>query len=329
MLERFALLHEHGSSHGTSRITRSTYTERHHVELAARVHRDGWPLFERELGQQLLHRTPGVFAGPATGPIQAFAAATLGAGVAVEPISIGAARARFPLLRFCEGDLVLLDHTAGVLAAAVIRMRLIAWLQYHGVELRPQQPVRTLLPEDGGIAVRTDHDVLRAQRAVVAIGAWTGDLVPALRTVLTVVRQQVGYFDLDAPAEAIAPGLCPVFVHCAEEPGGLCYGLPAFGRNGVKLARHRTSGPGDDPDAPAPPIDTHDLLALASQRLLAPVRGLLGSEHCLYTMAPRDELRVDPLDGDRRIAVVAACSGHAFKFAPEVGRRAAEMVLGA
>lgn len=328
MLERFALQHDRGSSHGTSRITRSTYTERHHVELAARVHRDGWPLLEAELGQQLLHRTSGVFAGPAGGPIEQFAHATLGAGVAVEALPVDDARRRFPLLRFGGDDIVLLDHTAGVLAAATIRQALLDWLRRHDVELRPHQPARALHPDAHGVAVVTDHGVLRARSVVVACGAWSGELVPALRQRLTVVRQQVGYFDVAAPAAAVEPPAFPVFVHRSAGERGFCYGLPAFGRPGIKLARHVTAGPGADPDAPPPPIDEQDLLALARERFAVPVRGLLAAEHCLYTMAPFDELRVEPLAGDARVAVVTACSGHAFKFGPEIGRRAAALVLG-
>jgi sarcosine oxidase len=45
---------------------------------------------------------------------------------------------------------------------------------------------------------------------------------------------------------------------------------------------------------------------------------------CLYTSTPDSEFvfaRVGP------VAVVSACSGHGFKFAPEIGRRAADLAL--
>ena len=326
VLERFQLGHDRGSSHGSSRITRASYHDRRYVLLAREANREGWPLLERELGIALLHRTPGLFFGPERGSFGGWLQATLGAGAAVERIDTAAARRSFPLLALADDDAVLLDHSAGLLAAAAAMLGLAAWCREHDVEVREHTPVRALRSEPAAVHVETAHGALAAARVVVAAGAWTGELVPSLRGALVVQPQQVGYVDVDAAAAATRPGAFPVWARIGAAPDDFAYGLPAFGRPGLKLARHVTHGPGVAPDSPREPIDEGALLALARARLTAPVRGLLGSEHCLYTVAPGEDLIVQLHPGDRRIAVIAACSGHGFKFGPVLGRQAAELL---
>lgn len=112
VLEQFAADHARGSSHGASRITRSSYAEPEFVALAQRAHSFGWPALEQALGRSLRLATPGVFFGPLDGPFAAYREATAAAGVAVTPVSVAEARDRFPLLRFGDDDGVLVDATA-------------------------------------------------------------------------------------------------------------------------------------------------------------------------------------------------------------------------
>lgn len=325
VLDRFAAGHAHGSSHGESRITRSSYPDRRYVALAARAHREGWPLLECELGAPLRRSTPGVFFGPPTGPFGAFLAATLGACREVERVDVDTARRAFPLLRIDDGDAVLRDHTAALLAAATTMQGLRDWLRRHDVELRQPVVVGRPRPEEAAIALPCGATTLRTRRLLVAAGAWTGDLVPGLRPQLTVLRQQVGYVAVAAPAAATAVGTFPVWARIGHGDE-FDYGLPEFGRPGLKLARHRTTGPADDPDAVAATVDDGALLALARTRLRPPVRGLHGSETCLYTVAPGEHLTVAPHADDARIVVMTTCSGHGFKFAPVLGADAADLL---
>ena len=53
LLEQFRIGHEHGSSHGRSRIVRLAYPEVEFVELAREAFA-GWRELEQESGQELL-----------------------------------------------------------------------------------------------------------------------------------------------------------------------------------------------------------------------------------------------------------------------------------
>lgn len=316
--------HAHGSSHGHTRITRSSYADRRWIELAQQAHRRGWRELSAELGAQLLFPTPGLFFGPEHGPFGALVTATLGSGARVERIDVQQAREACPLLRIDDRDAVLLDHTAALVAAERTMSGLRAWCDAHGIERRSGVRVRSLRREAGVHAVEADDTTLHARRVVVAVGAGTGALVRAEARRLVVLRQHVGYFQPPVPPSALAPGAFPVWARIGIETNDFQYGLPEFGRPGTKLAQHRTEGAADDPEATGVPADTSALERLAQERFTQPAR-LVGSETCLYTMAPGEELQVRQ-DGPG-LVVVTACSGHAFKFGPEIGRHAAAMAL--
>ena len=325
LLERHGPGHNRGSSHGQTRITRSSYHEPHLVRLAERAHRDAWPALERELGRSLRVSTPGVFFGPASGPFGDYLRATLGSCRDAEQVTAATARQRFPLLRFSAEDAVLVDHTAAMLLAADTMDGLRAWLAAKGVELRWHTPVLRLEPQAGYLDVAVPMATLKARNVVLAAGPWLPALVSGHEP-LTVQRQEVGYFDVAADEAACRAGTFPVWARIGETPEDFHYGLPSHANSGLKAAVHRTTGPGCDPDAVPPAIDEGALMALARERFAVEVRGLRGSERCLYTMTSDQGLRVARHARIPHLVAIAACSGHAFKFGPIIGQMAADLL---
>lgn len=327
VVERFGPAHELGSSHGLTRITRSSYDEPRYVQLAASAHTRGWPTLEAALGMPLRLRTPGVFFGPPSGLFADYLRTTLQSGANVHTIAVAAARRRFPLLAFDDAHQVLIDDTAAVVLAATTMAGLRDWLAAAGVRFLWHTKATGLQLRHDRIAVATDRGELAAARVVVAAGAGgdalAADASPAAGTVL---HQQVGYFDVAADAAATRAGTFPVWACIGATALDFTYGLPDVGDAGLKAARHRTEGP-DESAGPPPPIDEAALLALARERFAVPVHGLRRSEPCLYTMLPAHQLVVAHSRTLPSVVRVAACSGHAFKFAPELGRRAAAMAL--
>ena len=324
VVDRFAPGHRRGGSHGAARITRSSYHDRRYVDWTRDMHRQAWPRLEAALGVQLVHPTPGLFFGPADGPFGAFLDATLGADVDVEEIPRPEAARRFDLLRFEPGDRVLLDHTAGVLAADRTTSGLRAWLAAHDVEVRHEHEVTAIAPRSDGVLLASRTGDIVAARVVVAAGAWTGRLLPEWRATLVPLRQEVGYVELDVDATRTTAGSFPVWCRISAE--AFDYGLPEFGGPGLKIAQHRTVGAPDDPDDDSVGVDEGALIARAARRFTAPVRRLRGAESCLYAVAPDEHLHVRPHEWDPRVVAVAACSGHGFKFAPVLAEQVADLV---
>jgi sarcosine oxidase len=328
LIDQFTIGHDRGSSHGKSRITRSSYGSVDYVRLMRVALDQEWPRLERDAGRQLLFKCPGCFFGPACATFEEYAQAVAAAGSAVERIDAATARRRFPQFRFDDIGGVLVDHTAGVLAAQDTIQVLARLCRQRSATIREGTRVFDVRLDRDPIEVRTDQGVVRAARLVITAGAWVGNLLPWLKPNLTVVRQTVGYFRLAGPLEDYRPGRFPVWVYLADGANNKFYGLPEFGRPGCKLARHRTFGPADDPDRVPErysPDAIADLRRFLQAHFVAPVVDLLAAEHCLYTNTANEDLLIDMHPEDSRVVIGSACSGHAFKFGPLTGRILAEL----
>lgn len=330
LVERFRLHHDRGSSHGAARITRSTYADARYVRLVRVAHAEDWPRLERDSGSKLIHRCDGVFWGPPESELDAWGAAVAAAGAdGVERLSPAEARRRFPVFGFPDAHAVLHDTTGGVVAAADTLRALDRLCRIEGVHVLEETRVLGVDPSTDPVTVDTDRGRLFAERVVVTAGAWVSDLVPAVAARVSVARQHVGYFRLELSEERMAPAAFPVWVHLGSHGEGSHYGLPAFGRSGVKAALHGVSADGDDPDAHGEPEARaiQKTRAFLASQLTVGVAETLHAETCLYTNTPDEHFILGPLPGHPRVVVGSACSGHGFKFGPLVGRILAGLVM--
>lgn len=329
LLERFALAHPHGSSHGAARITRSSYADATHVGLMQVAHHEDWPRLEQAADARLVHHCDGVFFGPADGPFEDYAAAVAAAGVDVERLSPVEARRRFPAFTFVDAAGVLHDRTGGLIDAAATIAALARVCAVEGVYVHEHSRVIAWQALGDRVRLETERGAITATRLVIAAGAWAASLVPALGKRLTVKRQSVGYWPVLGDPAASGPGRFPVWAYFGPGPNGLAYGLPRYGAPGLKAAFHETAGAADDPDAAAPP-DEGTLAGVESflrAQLTLPLAARVHAETCLYTNSDDEDFIIDTLPEAANTVIVSACSGHGFKFAPTVGRIAASLAL--
>ncbi len=333
VVERQHVGHEHASSHGRSRITRSTYSASDYVLLMQRAHREAWPQLETDSGRRLLHPVAGCFFGPDGPAMAAYTHAVRVAGDAVRVLSPQAGRRRFPAFAFPDAIHVLEDTTAALVAAATTMSALAERSTALGVEIRERTEVTAIEPRDDAVRVHTVQGSIAADRVVIAAGAWASRLVPALRRHLTVARQTVGYFRLGGNASSRLPDF-PVWAYLGTDTLHY-YGLPEFERPGIKAARHVSDGVDDDPDAPADSAAAAeadrarlaDVRAFLDEQLAVPLGETVDTESCLYTNTPDEDFVIDLHPADPRIAIAAGFSGHGFKFGPLTGRLLAELAL--
>lgn len=325
LVEQFGLGHRQGSSHGHSRITRSSYSAPRYVELIQHAHREEWPRWSKEAGTPLLHPTVGCFFGPGNASYVESVMAVPEVAGAVQVVSPAEARRDFPAFRFPDSHCVLRDTTCAVVAAG----RTLAWLA-HTVSSQAtvweHWPVERLDLGGETLGVIGPRGELRAERIVLTAGGWLGRLLPELESGLRVAHQDVGYFALPGAAEL------PVWVYVPEE-GESYYGLPEFGRPGAKIARHRTGrspGAWDAPERQAPegmPAQAEEDLRRFLERQFQGAPRLVGYEPCLYTNTVSEDFLLDCHPQEPRLVIGSACSGHGFKFAPLVGRILADLAL--
>ncbi len=289
VLEQFAVGHDRGSSHGTSRIVRLSYPEARWVRLA----QESYPLWrelEAESGQVLLELHGTLNLGDGQPNRDALAAC----GEPAEVLGAGEIRRRFGI--DTEGGSGLLQPDAGIARADLVLAALRDSAQAAGAELRE------------GVRVADVEDV-SARVVVVTAGAWA----PRLAGVdATPTRETVSYFPLDEPVPSV------IDLTVAPDHG---YALVAPGI-GLKAGLHRSGLP-TDPDEPGEPDGEIAERTAEWVRRRFPAAGeLVRSETCLYTMRDGDEFL---LERRGRVVVGTPCSGHGFKFAPAMGARLAAL----
>jgi sarcosine oxidase len=289
LVDQFAPGHTRGSSHGRSRIFRLAYPEQHWVELAEEA-LGGWRDLEQETGTTLL---------------ELYGLVELCSSVEVSSRDVLAVRGIAHRLldrddldvELPDGWIALWQPDAGIVRADIA-------LEAFRRDLQVEQRRVESLDD-------VDADVV-----VVTAGPWVPKLLPDLP--VRVTRETVAYFAYDgAPLPSIVE-LDEATRHHAM------YALhdPLFG---LKAGAHH-AGPVADPDVVSPPDRTlvAQITNWVNERFPRVDPEPVAAETCVYTTTA-DESFI--LERRGRIVVGSACSGHAFKFAPAIGKRLADLAL--
>jgi sarcosine oxidase len=335
-IDRFAPPHEHGSTHGDTRITRLALGEgAAYVPLAVRSH-ELWREIEERTGDELLTVTGGVVLSAPGGGGQhgaedflATTAATAAAhGLPHEVLGAGALAERLAPFNLRGDERGVFEPSAGFVRperAVAAQLRL---AREHGAELRTGERVLAA----GGHEVRTDAATYRAGTVVLAVGPWLPELRPELAPRFPVTRQVLHWFAL-APGAHAAHRDLPVFIWITGAgPEAFFYGFPAIDGpgGGLKVATEqfaRTTTPGACDRA----VPARESAALHARLLAGRLPGLepraVRAVTCLYTTTPDSRFVIDAHPDDADLLVVSACSGHGFKHSAAIGEAVAQRAL--
>ncbi len=326
LLEAFRIGHDRGSSHGSARIIRRAYPDRFHAALTGEAWRD-WAELETETGAQIITRTGGVDFGLRR-DVAAIARAQAEEGIPHTVYSAAEARERWPQFAF---DTQVLHHPdAGVVDADLAVRTLTRRATELGGVVLEEWPVAAVEEHPAGYVISSTagHPVVEADVIVVTAGAWLPELLASLPVnadsfpPFEVTQQQVFHF----ASRSQTPW--PIFVHTEALS---TYGLPGgrdVGPGLIKVAEHDggrvTTATGRD--GHVDPRARERLVDYVTRYLPGLVPEPQAEATCLYTSTPSEDFLIDRLDG---LVVVSPCSGHGAKFAPTVGRLAAELASGA
>jgi sarcosine oxidase len=289
--EQFGLDHDHGSSHGRTRIFRIAYPEPEWIRFAQEAYA-GWQ--ELDPGLLGLYGLIELAADPALTSARALDECGVQYRL-LDKEEVRAHGARLP-----DGWTALYVADAGVVFAERARH---AFLEAAGVEVETNRRIEST-------------GELEAEVVVVTAGPWVRDLVPDVP--VTVTRETAAYFEREGPPP-------PSIVDLNAETGG--HGMYSLHDpvHGLKAGAHH-AGPEADPDdeAPPDPAIVERIVSWVRERFPDVDPEPVEAQTCLYTTTADQHF---VLDRRGRVVVGSACSGHGFKFAPAVGRRLAELAL--
>jgi sarcosine oxidase len=326
-LEQFPMFHERGESQDHSRIIRLSYHTPAYVELAKAAY-DAWAHLEAELGEPLIVRTGGLdlFPPGAAIPMQDYTASMAAAGVPFDVLDAAETMRRWPEWRLDERTMVLFQQQSGIAPAARCNTAHVRLARGHGAVLLDERPVTAISAGAGGYAVTAGGETHLSGRLVIAAGPWTNDVLRHLGTELplTVHREQVTYF-ATPHRDLFAPERFPIWIWM-DDPS--FYGFPVFGEPATKAAQDvggfPTTADGRTFDKDEAGLER--LRAFLAARLPRFGGPELYTKTCLYTLTPDRDFVLDTLPEHPGVAV-AVGAGHAFKFASQLGRMLAQLVL--
>jgi glycine/D-amino acid oxidase-like deaminating enzyme len=222
------------------------------------------------------------------------------------------------------------NPAGGYAESAKVVAKLAEQARLSGVEVIEGVGMQEVVIRGGRVVGIEGTDTVQheADLVVVATGAWTPTLLPQLQDVMHAVGQPVLHFGTDRP-ERFQPPRFPPWAADIARTGW--YGFSAMADGTLKIANHgpgRTVRPDDPRAVPAEAEDHFRTFLRSAIPALAEVP-MTGSRLCLYCDSQDGDFWIDH-DPDRPGLVVAAGgSGHAFKFAPILGKLIADVVEGA
>ncbi|MDT9593990.1 FAD-dependent oxidoreductase [Nocardioides zeae] len=334
LVERTTPANEHGSSHGSARIFRYGYQDPFYTGLVVRA-REAWDELEDLAGTRLVTPTGSLDHGVGRRPDN-LAAMMAGAGVEHELLSAPAAAERWPGLVF-DSD-VLWHPGAGVIDAEGSVLAMARLAEAAGATVLTGWPVARVVADGSGFRVLSDDGAeLRADHVVVSAGGWLPDLLGTLPAALArrvpplQVRQEQAYhFPYRETPDGLPADGWPTFIH--KIPGIQVYGLPGgrdAGFRGQKVAEYNGGpviGSAAAADGVVDPANRARVVAYVEEHLPGLVPEPYAETTCLFTNTPDEDFVIDGADG---ITIVSPCSGHGAKFAPLIGRLAADAATGA
>jgi len=329
-LDRFAPPHVMGSSHGRSRIIREAYFEDPlYVPLVQRAY-ELWDELAVSAGREILVRTGGVMIGPPDGTVAAGALRSAARhGLPHERLTAAQLNDRCPGFRPTVDMIGVWEPRAGYLVPEAAIAAHLEVAARHGAELRTGEAIVDWRATGDGVEVTTTNAVYRADRLVLALGAWMPRLIRDLDLPLTIERNVLYWFKPTRATTLFDRDRFPIWL-CEYAPGLVWYGFPDTGQ-GVKVALHH-QGTAADPDALRRDVGPEEIAYIrALLRTFMPTADgpLVETAVCMYTNTPDEHFIIDRHPAYPQVIVASPCSGHGFKFSSAIGEQLAMLAMDA
>ena len=337
VLEQFQRGHKLGSSHGETRIIRFFYDKPFYTELMKTAYSE-WRGLESVSGKQLLFITGSVNLGEnGDSYMQSLKKSLDVTDVDCEWWEQTQLLERFPQFSISDDMDILWQKDTGFLYASECVLTHLQLAEQHGATVLENTPANYIERQIEGqidwqtsfptvyTTVHTGKKQFQGRKIVLTAGAWTSDLLKELDLPLSVTQQQVGYYRPTDTA-LFQPNQFPVFTEITKG-GEFLYGIPYFGENGVKVARHGL-GANVLPDTcdRTPDADYIQRMDRYVNERIPSLGKTVAAEVCLYTETPDEDFIIDIHPQCPNLLIAAGFSGHGFKFCSLVGRIMSELV---
>jgi sarcosine oxidase len=331
LLDAFGAAHARASSGGESRLTRGSYGR---DEIYTRLAFDSlpqWKWLSDLSGLPILHQIGVLFFFQKR---EAYVDQSLEVHRRLKlptmELDRDALEQRYPQVFWKDIEVGLLEPEFGVLMARRAVQTLVKQFVKAGGEYR----IAAVKPPDASRALTSvelsDGTSVSAANYVFACGPWLPKVFShLLGPRIFPTRQEVFFFSPPAGDARFGAGALPGWADFNN--GDIFYGMPDLESRGFKISNDK-HGPPIDPDRGdrfTSPGSLADARAYLAKRFPALAGAPLNEERvCQYENSSNGDLLIDRHPTANNVLLVGAGSGHGFKHGPEVGRYAAELMIG-
>lgn len=326
LLEQFSLPHTRGSSHGATRVLRTSYEDPIYSQMTVEA-LQLWKRLERETNTTLFQTTGlMVISDPPHDVFERSFKSVQATGGNCQELSQEEVHRRYPgLLRFSANQRIYVEHDSGTLRADKALACLREQIKKFGGHIQDDEKVISIMP-GRVVTVRTNKGTYRTHHLIITPGAWISQLLEpfGLKIPFRVERINVCYWRETNPGSTKN---MMTFLDVSKE----VYGLPSSEYDGLmKVCLHK--GIETNPDCRDVCIDDKSDVEQVCNFITERFPGLECKpsvvESCMYTLTPDGNFVLDNIPNHANIVFGAGFSGHGFKMAPVVGRILGEMVMG-
>lgn len=322
-VEQYGRVHAFGSYTGESRVFRTAYHEGGIYVPLIQASRGLWRELEKQSGRDIFYEVGTLSIAPEGFPDLLQAQQTVqDFDLPHRLLDTGELREQYPQHLVADGEVGLLDMQGGGMRPEVAVASALRVAERNGARLLFNTPVIGIEEHAATVTVRTEQGAISARTVVVAGGSWAGRLRPELHELLRLQVLGLTWLLPERP-ELYTPDRFPAFLR--DRDGIHFFGAPSFDGFSFKACSNPEWSVMRDVSE-VPRDHTRRELIKIGQRALElfdrvgpePVRQSV--HHCAYT--PN---RQPIVDRSGQVVTVAGLSGHGFKFAPQLGRWAAEL----
>ncbi|MEW9873269.1 FAD-dependent oxidoreductase [Arthrobacter sp. HS15c] len=337
ILERNVPASHDASSHGSARIFRYAYPDPFYTH-AVQESKALWDVLALNSGSELITPAGAADFGSERNP-RLLAGVLAGAGIKHELLSAAEASARWPRIAF---DTEVLWHPdAGVIDAETAVNAMVEQAVRHGARLVTGWQLQRVDKTAAGYRLTSaTGETFDAGNVVISAGGWLPGLLGELSLPsgflaglpeITVRQEQAFHFRYkDDDAGAVPDGSWPTFIHKREDIQ--VYGLPGgrdAGFAGQKVAEYnggRFLRSAAEQTGEVDPANRRRVVDYVRRFLPGLDPEPYAETTCLFTNTPNEDFVIDRV---RNLTILSPCSGHGAKFAPLIGRWAADLATGA
>eukprot|EP00112_Aurelia_sp_Birch-Aquarium-sp1_P004379 Seg1494.10 transcript_id=Seg1494.10/GoldUCD/mRNA.D3Y31 product=Paxillin protein_id=Seg1494.10/GoldUCD/D3Y31 len=321
--------HSRGSSHGHSRIIRTSYIQKHYSEMMPEAFRI-WKEIQQTVGTELLVET-GLLSledEPHTN-VNKIKDHLNNLKSEFEYLDAKKLMKKFPTLSYPDSYRAIFEPSGGILKADKCCAAFQNLFKSSGGCVKECCKVKEIIPGDV-VTIITNDSVIKTKSVILAAGPWTNDILRTLglRLPLTIMKINVWYWKA-ADADYSAASGFPCFIEYTFKDGRdwHLYGLPNLEYPGlIKACAHY----GNDvhPDERDEDNEGKEIEVVAdylSKRFKGVAKKPSIVDKCYYTWTRDEDFIIDYHPLHKNIVIGAGFSGHGFKLAPVTGKLLAQL----